>query len=264
MKRHSLWSWCGGLLGVVVALVAFAPASWLASSIGMVSQGRVLLQEPRGTVWAGSAQLVLAGGDGSSGATRLPSRMNWDISPQWWGVTVLLSAPCCTPATPVQMTALLDEVLEGGALAWTLRSSELALPASMLVGLGAPWNTLQLAGDLRFSTDRLAGQWTASGGVSSVSGQALLQANHMTTALSTLHPLGSYKLSTAGKALRLETNGEAALVLNGTGNIEQGRIAFLGEATAAKGREEALSNLLHMMGQWQPNNDGRMSSILKI
>jgi general secretion pathway protein N len=252
------------LLGVGLALVAFAPASWLATGVDVASEGKVLLQEPRGTVWAGSAQLVLAGGDGSSGATRLPSRMNWDISPQWWGVTVLLDAPCCTPAAPVQVTALLDEALEGGALAWTLRSSDLALPASLLVGLGAPWNTLQLAGDLRFSTDRLAGRLTASGGVSSVSGQALLQASNMTTALSTLHPLGSYKLSTAGHALRLETSGEAALVLNGTGHIEQGRIAFLGEATAAKGREEALSNLLHMMGQWQPNNDGRMSSILKI
>jgi general secretion pathway protein N len=262
------WAYLGSALGLCAALVAYAPASWLAAGIDSVSTGKVLLEEPRGTVWVGSAQLVLAGGDGSAGATRLPSRMNWTVNPQWLGVTVLLDAPCCTPAAPVQVTALLDGVQDGGTLAWLLRSPKLVFPAALLAGLGTPWNTMQLTGDFQVSSDQLAGKWTSSQGVQKVTGQAQLQADNVTTALSTVRPLGSYRLSTAGTSLKLETKtdaaSDAALILSGAGQIEQGRLAFLGEALAAKGREEALSNLLHMIGQWQPSTDGRLRSVLKI
>ncbi len=264
--RLRSWAYLGSALGLCTALVVFAPASWLAAGLAAASNGKVLLEEPRGTVWTGSAQLVLAGGDGSSGATRLPTRMNWKISPEWFGVTVLLDAPCCTPAAPVQVTALLGGVAKGGTLAWTLKSPRLTLPAVLLAGLGAPWNTLQLAGELTLSSEQLAGQWTPSEGLQKLTGQTQLQADNVTTALSTIRPLGNYRLSTAGATMRLETSApsDAALILSGKGQIEQGRIAFLGEAMAAKGREEALSNLLHMIGQWQPSTDGRLRSVLKI
>jgi general secretion pathway protein N len=266
-KLHS-WAYLGSVLGLCVALVVYAPASWLAAGIDLASTGKVLLEEPRGTVWAGSAQLVLAGGNGSAGATRLPSRMSWKINPQWLGVTVLLDAPCCTPVAPVQVTALLGGVTGAGALTWLLRSPKLTFPATLLTGLGAPWNTMQLAGDFQVSSDQLAGKWISGQGLQQLTGQALLQADNVTTALSTVQPLGSYRLSTAGTSLKLETktdsSSEAALVLSGTGQIEQGRLAFLGEALAGKGREDALSNLLHMIGQWQPSTDGRLRSVLKI
>jgi general secretion pathway protein N len=271
-SKGGLWAWLGSLLGVSAALLLYAPASWLAAGIESASAGKVLLQEPRGTVWTGSAQLVLAGGDGSVGAVRLPSRMNWQISPEWLGASVQLDAPCCTPAAPVAASVWLGT----DALAWRLSSARLILPAALLAGLGAPWNTLQLTGELTLTSDQLAGNWRYGGSASnpaasrtsSITGQAQLQADHVSTALSTVRPLGSYRLSTAGSTLRLETKAEAgseaALILSGTGQIEQGRMSFLGEAMAAKGREEALSNLIHMIGQWQPSSDGRMRSVLKI
>jgi general secretion pathway protein N len=256
-------AWLGGLFGLCVTLIVFAPASWLAAGIEATSAGKVLLQEPRGTVWVGSAQLVLAGGDGSKDSVRLPSRINWQISPRWLGAALRLDAPCCTQTASVDVTALLD----GDALAWTLKSPRTALPAALLTGLGSPWNTLQLAGDLQLSTEQLTGRLT-SGGISNITGQALLQANNVTTALSTVRPLGSYRFTTAGATVRLETQTDtgqdAALLLGGAGRVEQGQFTFLGEATAAKGREDALSNLLHMIGQSQPSADGRMRSILKI
>lgn len=260
-------AYLGAALGLCATLALFAPATWLAASIEAASSGKVLLQEPRGTVWAGSAQLVLAGGDGSSGAMRLPSRLNWKITPQWLGGAVLLDAPCCTPKAPVQITARLG-VGGGGALAWTAQSPLLVFPAALLAGLGAPWNTMQLAGEFQVSSEQLAGKWTRDAGLQKLTGQAQLQADNVATALSTVRPLGSYRLSTAGASFKLETktdaSSEAALVLSGTGQIEQGRLAFLGEALAAKGREEALSNLLHMIGQSQPSTDGRLRSVLKI
>jgi general secretion pathway protein N len=144
----------------------------------------------------------------------------------------------------------------------------LLLPAELLAGLGAPWNTMQLTGTLKLAAEGLAGKWSSSGGLEDMTGRATLDVLGVATALSTIKPLGSYRLSTTGSVMRLETLAdqptEAALLLSGTGKIEQGRASFLGEASAAAGREEALSNLLHIVGQWQPGVDGRARSILKL
>ena len=258
----------GVVCGILSALVAYAPASWLASGLASSSGGQVLLQAPRGTIWQGSADLVLSGGEGSAGAASLPSRLNWQISPVWLGLDVSLSAPCCTlAASPVQLGLRAGAPSNIRDVEWHLNAVRLDLPAELLMGLGAPWNTLQLAGELLFTSDQLAGVWSAQG-LQSLTGRASLQASHVATALSTVRPLGNYLLSSTGAALRLETLGgapnESALILTGTGQIEQGRASFQGEALAAKGREEALSNLLHIVGQWQPGTDGRSRSILKL
>jgi general secretion pathway protein N len=44
---------------------------------------------------------------------------------------------------------------------------------------------------------------------------------------------------------------EGALQLRGSGVIQNRRVVFDGEATAADGREDALSNLLNIIGQRQ-------------
>jgi general secretion pathway protein N len=139
----------------------------------------------------------------------------------------------------------------------------------MLTGLGSPWNTLQLTGELSLSTDNLAGTWSRANGFEQMTGQASLQVSNVTTALSTVKPLGSYRVISAGADIRLETiggadNNAAALILAGSGQILQGRVSFTGEAVAARGFEDALSNLLHIVGQWQPSADGRSRSVLKL
>ncbi len=268
MQALKKWTLGGIATGAVFALIACAPASWLASSIASSSGRQMLLQAPRGTVWQGSADLVLSGGEGSTGAVSLPSRLQWQINLVWLGLDVSLSAPCCTlAASPVQLglragTGSLSDI------EWRLNTPHLGLPAGLLAGLGAPWNTLQLAGELLFTSDQLAGRWSRIGGLTDMSGRASLQATNVGTALSTVRPLGSYRLSATGAALKLETldsaPSAAVLLLSGTGQIEQGRANFSGEAMAAQGFEEALSNLLHIVGQWQPSTDGRSRSILKL
>ena len=268
MRALKKWMMGGAACGILYALVAYAPASWLARGLASGSGGQVLLQAPRGTVWQGSADLVLSGGVGSAGAASLPSRLNWQISPVWLGLDVSLSASCCTLATsPVQLGLRAGTLGNRQDVEWRLNAAHLGLPAELLAGLGAPWNTMQLAGELLFISDQLTGVWSAQG-LQNLTGRASLQASHVTTALSTVRPLGSYLLTSAGSALRLETLGgeqsEAALILAGTGQIERGRASFQGEALAARGREEALSSLLHIVGQWQSSTDGRSRSILKL
>ena len=69
------WAAAGIVLGVLLALVAFAPAAWLAGSVASATGQRVLLADARGTVWNGSAVAVLTGGEGSRDASSLPGRL---------------------------------------------------------------------------------------------------------------------------------------------------------------------------------------------
>ena len=58
------WGWglSGLLLGALLSVLWFAPARWLAGAVRQASAGQVLLQDARGTVWSGSAQFTLTGG----------------------------------------------------------------------------------------------------------------------------------------------------------------------------------------------------------
>ena len=78
----SPWSWAtGGLLaGAVAGLLMFAPASWLAQLIVQRTDGHVVLAQARGTIWNGSAQLVLAAGADSQVALALPGRRAYDAA----------------------------------------------------------------------------------------------------------------------------------------------------------------------------------------
>ena len=48
--KTSRWAGVGMVLGALTALVWQAPASWLASSVQALSQERVQLRQPQGTV----------------------------------------------------------------------------------------------------------------------------------------------------------------------------------------------------------------------
>lgn len=244
--REVPWTWAlGGLvLGLVLAFVLFAPARWLAASVADATGGQVLLADARGTVWNGSARLVLSGGRGSTAAAALPGRMGWTLSPRWNGVAASLRAECCMPQ-PVAVRAR----LRLGGLAVAIGDSESQWPAALATGLGTPWNTLQLDGELRLATQGLSVEWVEGRPV--LTGRAELQALRVASRLSTLRPMGSYRITLQGGApttLRVETL-EGALQLTGNGQWVGPRLRFRGEASAAPEREGALSNLLNIIGR---------------
>lgn len=252
MLAARLWPWAiwGALLGLVTAMTLWAPAHWLARAVAEASQGRVLLQAPRGTVWQGSAQLSLGGGPGSRDLQALPGRLHWSLHPQWSGLTVTLHADCCMD-TPLQLR------LQAGLGQWVLdvTSTPSRWPAPVLTGLGAPWNTLQADGQLSVRTEALHIRWTA--GRLQWQGLLELTASDMSSRLSTLRPMGSYRVEISGPAdhsptaspqIRLSTL-SGALRLSGQGQWLDQRLRFNGEASAAEGQENALSNLLNIMGR---------------
>ena len=238
------WALAGAMAGAAAAVLAFAPAHWLAEGVARASQGQVLLLQPRGTVWNGSAQLVLTGGSASQDRAALPGRLDWQLRPAWAGLHARLHAACCTPA-PLQVQAHVG--LAGAGIA--VADGDSLWPAAILAGLGTPWNTLQPQGQLALQTHGLQARWAAGRMV--LAGQARLDARAMSSRLSTLRPMGSYRLAVQGgevPTLTLSTL-DGDLRLNGSGQWVGRRLRFAGEASATPEREAALSNLLNIIGR---------------
>ncbi len=244
--RPAPWRWAlaGALLGLVLSSVVFAPARWLATLVHSASQGQVQLQDARGTVWDGSARLTLTGGAGSQDSAALPGRLAWVLAPGLSGAHVQLSAECCMQ----QAWALLLHARWNG-VQLALSDGQSQWPAQWLAGLGTPWNTIQPVGNLNLSTQGLTLDWAA--GRLLLSGQAQLDAVNMSSHLSTLHPMGSYRFQISGGAtptLGLSTL-QGSLRLSGSGQWVGGQLRFNGEASAAPEHLAALSNLLNIIGR---------------
>ena len=240
------WRWAvlGTLIGWVTALLVYAPASWLASALNEASAGRVQLIEPRGTVWTGSARLQLAGGTGSRDNATLPGPLTWRLRPGWLALNLEVSADCCTTA-PLQ--ARLTQHWSGASL--QVRDGRSQWPAALLAGLGTPWNTVQAQGSLQLSTQSFSMAWFE--GRLTLSGQVELAALALSSRLSTLKPMGSYRLTLKGgntPTLELATV-EGSLQLSGSGSWSGPRLRFSGVASAAPEHEAALSNLLNIIGR---------------
>ena len=248
------WNLAAALLGMMLAVVMFAPASWLARAVASASNQQLLITETRGTVWNGSGMLVLTGGSDSRDASILPGRLSWAIGLRTSGLLLRASQACCING---ELQMLLKPGL--GRLEITLSNQADWLarwPAAWLAGLGTPWNTLQLGGSLRLSAQDLSlkfsqGHWRQSG-------QIDIEMSNLSSRLSTLAPLGSYRLritpgagNSGASSISLSTS-DGALLLSGQGSLGgPGKTYFKGEAASAPGRETALNNLLNIIGRRQ-------------
>jgi general secretion pathway protein N len=235
----------GALTGLLFALGVFAPARWLATLVQQASGEHVVLAAPRGSFWQGSAQLVLSGGAGSRDAMALPGQLSWRIRPAWNGVTMHLNAECCTQQ-PMQLSAT---PAGWGGVRLALSDSQSRWPAGLLAGLGTPWNTVQAQGQLVASTQGFSVQWMQ--GRLSLAGRLQLDATQISSRLSTLQPMGSYRLTLLGgtpSTLELNTL-EGSLQLSGQGQWVGQRLRFDGAASATPESVDALSNLLNIIGR---------------
>lgn len=244
------WAIVGALLGVVVSVVTFAPATWLAGAVSNATGERVQLADARGTVWSGSAVAVLTGGPGSRDASALPGRLEWSLGLNGMALDLRLKHACCLNDT---VNLLLKPGL--GRFSATLAPKPNWVgqwPGALLGGLGTPWNTLQLGGSLRLSSPGIRFEWVQGRWL--VDGQADVDMLQASSRISTLEPLGSYRFTLVGSAgaptqLRLSTL-EGALQLSGEGSTGANGVRFRGEARAATEADEAaLNNLLNIIGR---------------
>ncbi len=250
------WAWAraGAVLGLLMAISINTPALWFTAPLERSLGGRLLFEDAQGTLWNGSARLLLSGGAGSRDLAALPGRLVWSVRPSSEGLSVDLLADCCMQhAWHVSV-----QPLWGGARV-VLSDSLSQWPAHWLTGLGTPWNTVQAEGQLILATKGLVVEWAAGRLV--LGGRAQLDAAKISSRLSTLKPMGSYRITMLGGAtpsLALETL-EGSLQLSGSGRWVGSRLRFEGSASAAPDRLDALSNLLNIIGR----RDGPRS-IIKV
>lgn len=163
-----------------------------------------------------------------------------------------MNADCCTPRP---MRARVEPRWNGVSLQILEAASD--WPAPLLSGLGAPWNTVKADGRLHLLTRGLTLEWLKGQAV--VVGRAELTAIALTSSLTTLKPMGSYRLLlTGGDTTKLNlTTLEGGLQLSGSGGWTGARLNFEGFASAKPGHEAALTNLLNIIGR----RDGARSII---
>ena len=253
------WAWAGGLAGALLALGLFAPAAWVAGAVTRASEGRLMLAESRGSWWQGDAVVVLTGGAGSREAWTLPGRLAWSLSLHGLQPVLTLQQPCCLAGgTALRIEpgiGRLGIALETPSPGPGAGASPLVgqWPAAWLTALGTPWNTLKPAGLVRLGAQRLRidfaeGRWRLSGTLAA-------DFQSISSSLSTLPSLGSYRLEVSGDATGVATltlrTIEGPLLLSGQGQWTGGRLRLRGEARAAAGHEAALNNLLNLIGRRQ-------------
>jgi general secretion pathway protein N len=241
------------LLPVAAALLAAlgvmlwqAPASYLSSALSRASGGRVELGEVEGTVWRGQGALLLdPGGGHAGGRTRLPGTTRWRVA----ALPLLFGNLHVELANPAVLEAPLDLHLDR-ARNGSLEADRLRLPAEALVGLGAPWNTVEPGGQLTLEWDTLrlsAGE---------LRGGLRLQWDGASSRLSPVVPFGSYRVECdgvfPGAQLSLRTLA-GPMEMNGDGTIDADhRLQFRGTARVRPGTDAAtatqLAGLITLLG----------------
>lgn len=228
------------VVSVAATLLAMLPAAWIVPQFGRATQGHVNLVDPAGSLWHGSATLMLAAGTDGSGATQLPGRVEWDTA--FW--------PLFTGHLRMRMRqtqAMPDAaILDAGLSAATLSPGVIAVPATLLAGLGAPFNTLNMEGGVQLSWT----EWRVLG--RNTFGQLIVSLDGMSSSVSRVKPLGSYRVvyqaQGSSGAIDLST-AKGPLMLTGQGTVSGQSTNFEGSASAAPEARENLAGLLNLLGR---------------
>jgi len=230
-------------LAIALTVFVFLPASWLGSIVERQTGGRLTLGDAQGTLWNGSAFVGGAPGEGGAVTPLLPGRFSWRLSPLVLvgRVDMQLENPQAL-AQPVSIT--------GSWSQWQVSEGQLLLPAEGLAGLGAPLNTLVPSGVLRLSWNRL--DLVRQPNSVTVTGRTTLSMNDMGSRMAPIKPLGSYEMMMDWRGQQADLvlrTVRGALLLSGNGTLQNGRLRFSGQASAADGYEETLGNMLNLLGQ---------------
>ncbi len=234
------------IFAAALIVIVLAPAQWLAIAVRSATQGHVELADADGTIWSGRATVVLGSGAPGGARASLAEPLAWKLSP--WPLLIgeidlTLSHPSAL-AQPLALRATRARRLDIGP-------ASVRLPASLLTGLGAPWNTIRPGGIIVLTWDRLqfeAGRMT---------GNPSVEWQFASSALTPISPFGNYRLQTSGGYPGTQLN-LATLVgpleMTGNGTIaDGGRVRFQGIARVVPNADPAvkaqLAGLIALLGR---------------
>jgi general secretion pathway protein N len=236
------------VVSTAAVLLARLPAAWIAPQFARMTHGHVNLVDPAGSLWDGSATLMLAAGQDLGGATLLPGRIEWQTA--FW--------PLVTGRVRMQMRqtqAMPDPItVEATPRGTTVTAGSIDVPASLLAGLGAPFNTLDFDGKVRLAWS----PWRTFG--ADAFGRVTISLTDMSARVSLVKPLGSYEVVVqaqgASSTLDLLTL-KGPLQLKGHGTLSRGSSSFEGTASATPDQRENLAGLLNLLGR--PSGPGTVA-----
>lgn len=237
--RSGLGLALAAVLAAALTAAVRAPAAWVGD--WLQSQGRLRLLDARGTVWNGSAMLGL--NDGRQ-VMLVPGRISWEL-----GLAAMFSGRVMANVVHPSLAAPLAVSLSATSI--SLKAGQAELPAAILSALGAPFNTIRPGGILGL-------RWTdveIKGGV--LAGNLQIDWREAQSALSTVAPLGNYRLQItgAGDAARLQLDTlSGPLRLQGSGTLKGGRVSFKGLASAEPDMRPALNGLIGVLGSRSGDN----------
>jgi general secretion pathway protein N len=232
---------------ILATALVVAPAQWMASAVAQLTGSRIVLADARGSLWNGRASVVLAPGlDGGTPPMSLPETLSWTLSP--WrllaGTVDLTFSHPSALAQPLRLRADLSRRIE-------LSGATLRLPAAVLVGLGAPFNTIRPGGLISLTWQRLEFH------DGRMQGDLIGEWQFASTELSRVAPFGHYRLSATGgyPGTRLALSTVAGpLEMTGDGTIDdRGSLRFSGRARASPDVDAStraqLAGLITLLGR---------------
>ncbi|MHB8256097.1 MAG: type II secretion system protein N [Acidiferrobacterales bacterium] len=239
MTRRWLFFGFLGLAFYLAFLIATAPAAWVSWAMVRASRGIVSIDRPAGTVWRGRGDLVIhvvSSPPQSLGTAR------WVINPLWL-IAGQLRAHAAVHGAGTEARADLGL----GYRRIVLSDVAASFPAQLVGVLYSPAALAGPAGQVHVGAKRF------TFGSRTVNGSAVVQWQQAASSLSSVRPLGDYRLYLQGHGrsavLRLETR-DGPLVLSGEGTWQPGtgQMRFSGLARPAAHPAE-LEPLLRLMGQ---------------
>ena len=184
MRRLVVW-FAAGFASVLLTVLMFLPASWLALMVEKQTAGRLTLGDAHGTLWRGSAFIGGAAGGSDAVTPLLPGRFTWRLSPM-----ILLGSVDAELENDAALTQPVS--VTGNWQQWQVSAGAILLPAERLAALGAPLNTVQPSGQMRLSWQPL--QLARQDGKIGVTGSMNLEMNDLASRMSPIKPLGAYDL----------------------------------------------------------------------
>ncbi|MGV8934338.1 MAG: type II secretion system protein N [Gallionellaceae bacterium] len=222
----------------LLVLMITAPATVLSGIVESASKGQFVLANATGTIWRGSAAPAIRQ---HSGSFQVLQRLNWDISimPIFTGKLIIrLRWDNTTQAEPMVVTVTYKQI--------ELRNALLPLNASLLAELSPMLKPVQLSGQMQINSPLFT--FSRMG----MSGKAVAEWTNAGSILSSIKPLGQYRIDLAGAGSRLDftlSTSSGVLLLDGKGSFapEQG-LRFNGTARAANEGKSGLDELLNNFG----------------
>ena len=240
-----------GIAAYVAFLPVTIPATYLAARVGGASNGRVVLEEPCGTLWKGSAKARLI----ARGGPIFIDSLEWSFRP-----SRLIAGRLAFDVKAAARGLEAQLQVARGFGGWELRDVAARVEAALATA-GAPaaagWRP---EGTVVVSSPALA--WDSG----EAHGAATVEWREAALSISEVRPLGSYRVEAQAEGgparLNISTLG-GPLKISAQGSFTPpSRLTLSGEARAEASDAKALEPLLDLIGPRRP--DGARALELRI